>query len=448
MRTERGFVPPGHQAAGGCSGHTARRLIMQHFSYRNGELCAEQVPLSEVAGRFGTPCYVYSRAAIESGWQSYRQAFAGRSHLICYAVKANSNIAVLNLLAQLGSGFDIVSGGELERVLRAGGSPDRVIFSGVGKQRREMRQALEAGIKCFNVESRSELERLNRVAEEAGRIAPVALRINPDVDAVTHPYIATGLNSSKFGIHINDALQAYAMARMLKNIRVIGIDCHIGSQITGATPHIDAVKRLLLLVDQLETSGFRIEHIDAGGGLGIRYRDEDPPPARQLVKMLCETITDPEKLIIIEPGRSIVGNAGVLLSRIEYLKENSGKNFIVLDAAMNDLLRPALYNAWQEILPVAESSAAPIRRYDVVGPVCETGDFLGLDRELAVRMDDLLVICSAGAYGFSMSSNYNSRPRAAEVLIDGAHMHEIRRRETVADLMNGESLLRSVSALK
>jgi len=417
---------------------------MQHFIYQNGQLCADQLPLDEVAKRFGTPCYVYSRAAIEAQWLAYNQAFAERSHLICYAVKANSNIAVLNILADLGSGFDIVSIGELERVLRAGGSPDKVIFSGVGKQRHEMARALEAGIKCFNVESASELTRLNGVAAEAGQVAPVSLRINPDVDADTHPYIATGLNSNKFGIQVQDAISIYEQARALPYIRVVGIDCHIGSQITGKTPHVDALKRLLIVIDKLESLGFDLEHLDVGGGLGIRYRNEEPLLAQQLVSMLCETITDTRKQIIIEPGRSIVGNAGVLLTRVEYLKENADKNFAILDAGMNDLLRPALYNAWQNILPVHEHSDQNSKRYDIVGPICESGDFLGLDRVLSLREGDLLAICSAGAYGFAMSSNYNSRPRIAEIMIDGARMVEIRRRESIADLMAGETLIRSI----
>lgn len=414
---------------------------MQYFVYHNGQLCAEQLPLSEVARQYGTPCYVYSRAAIEEQWQAYDRAFAGRSHLICYAVKANSNIAVLNLLAELGSGFDIVSAGELERVLRSGGKPDRIIFSGTGKQRHEMQRALEAGIKCFNVESRSELLRLNEIATEFGTAAPVSLRVNPDVDAATHPYIATGLNSSKFGIPIDNAIETYQQARSLSHIRITGIDCHIGSQITGTTPHIDAIKRIMELVDKLESMGFSLQHVDVGGGLGIQYRDETPLTPEQLVANICNTITDPDKQIIVEPGRSIVGNAGVLLTRVEYLKENGGKNFAVVDAAMNDLLRPALYDAWQNILPVAEHSDTNQRCYDVVGPVCESGDFLGLERELSVREGDLLAICSAGAYGFSMSSNYNSRPRCAEIMIDADRMVEIRRRESIDDQLAGESLI-------
>ena len=413
---------------------------MHHFDYQNGQLCAEQLPLSKVADRFGTPCYVYSRAAIEAQWLAYDGAFAGRSHLICYAVKANSNIAILNLLAGLGSGFDIVSAGELERVLRAGGRPDRIIFSGVGKQRYEMERAMAAGIKCFNVESRSELYRLNEVASGFSFPAPVSIRINPDVDAATHPYIATGLNSNKFGIPYENAIDIYEQARSLPHVRVMGIDCHIGSQITGSTPHVDAIKRILVLVDKLEGLGFVIEHVDVGGGLGIRYRDEGPLTPQQLVGKICTTITDPAKQVIVEPGRTIVGNAGVLLTRIEYLKENAGKNFAIVDAAMNDLLRPALYDAWQNILPVIEHSETTAKHYDVVGPVCESGDFIGLDRELSIREGDLLAICSAGAYGFCMSSNYNSRPRAAEIMIDNDTMTEIRRRESIDDLLAAETL--------
>lgn len=417
---------------------------MRHFVYQNGQLCAEQLPLSEVAERFGTPCYVYSRAAIEEQWLAYDRAFAGRPHLVCYAVKANSNIAILNLLAKLGSGFDIVSGGELERVIRAGGRMDTVIFSGVGKLRHEMVRAMEAGIKCFNVESLSELQRLNEVASGFSTPAPVSLRINPDVDADTHPYIATGLYSNKFGIPFENAIDAFQEAGSLPHVRVMGIDCHIGSQITGTTPHIDAIKRILVLLEKLGELGFTIEHIDVGGGLGIRYLDEQPLSPQQLVENICATIPNPAIQLIVEPGRSIVGNAGVLLTRVEYLKENNGKNFAVVDAAMNDLIRPALYDAWQNILPVNEHSGTPAKRFDVVGPVCESGDFLGLDRELSVREGDLVVICSAGAYGFCMSSNYNTRPRAAELLVDGDRMVEIRRRESIDEILAGESIPQSV----
>lgn len=414
---------------------------MQFFEYRNGQLCAEQVPLSEVADRYGTPCYVYSRASMESQWKAYDEAFGERSHLICYAVKANSNIAILDLLSRLGSGFDIVSAGELERVLRAGGDPGKIIFSGVGKQTHEMMRCLEAGIRCFNVESEQELIRLNKVAGDIGKPARVSIRINPDIDAATHPYIATGLSRNKFGISVQDAIRVYKLAHSLPFIEITGIDCHIGSQITADTPHVDAVRRLLLLVDELEAVGISIQHIDIGGGLGIKYRDEAPPDAATLVKNICDVITDKGKEIIVEPGRSIVGQAGVLLTRVEYLKDNSGKSFAVMDAAMNDLLRPALYGAWQEVLPVNEHSGSPARVYDLVGPVCESGDFLALDRELSIEQGDLLVVCAAGAYSFCMSSNYNSRPRVAEVMVDSDRTLEIRRRETIDELMTGESTL-------
>lgn len=417
--------------------------MQRHFTYVDGQLYVDRVRVVGVAQRFGTPCYLYSRAAIEEQWLAYDRAFAERAHLVCYAVKANSNLAVLNVLAKLGSGFDIVSVGELERVLRAGGSPAKVIFSGVGKQPQEMLRALEAGIKCFNVESQSELTMLNEVACSAGRIAPVSLRINPDVDAETHPYIATGLNENKFGIPMGDAISCYKLAKSLQHIKVVGIGCHIGSQITGSTPHADAVKRLLILIEKLEDLGFSLEHIDVGGGLGIQYRDEEPLQPQQLVELICNTVTHNGTQIIIEPGRSIVGNAGILLTRVVYLKETGEKNFAVVDAAMNDLLRPALYDAWQNILPVAEHNGRDRKRYDVVGPICESGDFLGRDRDLSLREGDFLAICSAGAYGFCMSSNYNTRPRAAEIMVDGTDMIEIRRRESIDEIMAGESIIQS-----
>ena len=414
---------------------------MEGFHYADGRLFVEDMPLAEVAAAFGTPLYVYSRRAIESQWRTYSDAFGGRSHLICYAVKANGNLAILDLLARLGSGFDIVSGGELQRVLEAGGDPSRVVFSGVGKTRAEMQQALEAGIKCFNVESQPELRLLDRVAAESGVTAPVSLRVNPDVDANTHPYIATGLRESKFGIDIGLARVVYDEAMALAHVEPVGIDCHIGSQITSLDPYRDAVQRVMELVAELATAGLRLRHVDLGGGLGIRYRDEQPPGAQAKIAALCELVPDDNLEILVEPGRSIVGNAGVLLTRVLYLKDTGEKHFAVVDAAMNDLIRPALYNAWQDIMPLEQASGARERRYDVVGPVCETGDFLGLDRRLALREGDGLAVYGAGAYGFCMSSNYNARPRAAEVLVDGAAMHEIRRRETLADLYRGESLL-------
>ena len=415
---------------------------MRAFSYTNGQLGAEGVALAEVARRHGTPCYVYSRAAIEQQWRAFHTAFAGHNHLICYAVKANSNIAVLNVLARLGSGFDVVSVGELERVIKAGGDPGKIVFSGVGKRRDEMQRALQAGIRCFNVESTAELEHLNQVAGELHRRAPVSLRVNPDVDVATHPYIATGLKENKFGIPYEEALPIYMRAADMPHIDVVGIDCHIGSQITVLGPFIDALERLLQLVNEIENRGIEIKHVDIGGGLGIHYRDETPPPAADYVKEVMQLFAGKPCEIILEPGRSIVGNAGVLLTRVEYLKHTPHKNFVIVDAAMNDLLRPALYEAWHDILPLAEASSRKQGKvYDVVGPVCETGDFLGKDRELVLQAGDLLAVCSAGAYGFCMSSTYNSRPRTCEVMIDNGKIHEIRKRELLSDLLTGESLL-------
>lgn len=408
---------------------------------RNGRLHLEDADLGELAALHGTPSYVYSRRAIEAAWQAYADAFAQQDHLICYAVKANSSLAVLNCLARLGSGFDIVSGGELERVLRAGGEPGKVVFSGVGKTAAEMRQALAAGILCFNVESEAELERLNAVAAELGVVAPVSLRVNPDVDARTHPYISTGLRDNKFGIEIHRAEAVYLRARDLPHIDLTGIDCHIGSQLTDLSPIRDALERMLALLDRLNDAGIQLQHVDIGGGIGIRYRDEQPPTAAEYAAVVLEQLGDRKLKLLMEPGRAIVGNAGVLLTRVEYLKEAPEKNFAVVDAAMNDLLRPALYEAWQDIVPVAENDAAGTALYDVVGPVCESADFLGKDRELAVAPGDLLAVLSAGAYGFAMSSNYNSRPRAAELMVDGAAVHLARRRETVDELMRGEAIL-------
>ncbi len=414
---------------------------MDHFQYQNGRLCAEEVDLAEVAEVYGTPVYVYSRATIERHWQAFEAALAGVEHLICYAVKANSNLAVLNLLARLGSGFDIVSGGELERVLAAGGDPAKVVFSGVGKREEEMRRALEVGIHCFNVESEPELERLNRVAGELGVRAPVSLRVNPDVDAKTHPYISTGLKENKFGIAIERSPAVYARAAGLPHLEVIGIDCHIGSQITDTTPFADALDRVIRLVDELCVRGIAIRHIDLGGGLGITYRNETPPLPGDFMAPLLERLADHDLKLIIEPGRAIVGNGGVLLTRVEYLKHTDHKDFAVVDAAMNDLMRPALYNAWQTIVPVRPRPDLPARSYDVVGPVCETGDFLGKGRELALLEGDLLAVRSAGAYGFAMSSNYNTRPRAAEVMVDGSRAHLVRARESVTELFALESVL-------
>lgn len=414
---------------------------MDYFSYRSNILWAEEVPLPEIANRFGTPCYVYSRAAIESQWRAFDQAFRDYPHRICYAVKANSNLAVLNVLARLGSGFDIVSGGELERVLAAGGQPDQVVFSGVGKRADELQRALAVGIACFNVESEAELECLNAVAGQLGRQAPVSLRVNPDVDAQTHPYIATGLRENKFGIEIGQAPEVYARAVALPYIDVLGVDCHIGSQLTSLSPFIAALERVLVLVDKLAGQGIEIGHIDLGGGLGIVYRDEVPPSPQEYAAALRQKLAGRDLEVWIEPGRVIVGNGGVLLTRVEYLKQAPEKNFAVVDAAMNDLLRPALYNAWQEILPVTFYPDREPALFDVVGPVCETGDFLGKERNLAIGKGGLLVVRSAGAYGFTMSSNYNSRPRAAEVMVDGNKAYLVRERETVSSLYAGESVL-------
>jgi diaminopimelate decarboxylase len=415
------------------------------FSYQAGALCAEHVPLASIAERVGTPCYVYSRAAIESAYHEFAAACAGRDTLICYAVKANSNLAILNLLARLGSGFDIVSGGELERVLAAGGSPSKIVFSGVGKTEAEMRAALQAGIHCFNVESEAELERLSRVAQAEGKIAPVSLRVNPDVDPKTHPYIATGLRESKFGIPFEEAPRLYRhAAARLPGLRVIGIDCHIGSQLTEIEPFVDALDKVLGLADALLAEGIRIEHLDLGGGLGIRYRDENPPAVKDYMERLFSRIGERKLRLVFEPGRSMVGNTGLLLTRVEYLKHGAARNFAVVDAAMNDLLRPALYEAWHDIVPVGNADPrliATAREYDVVGPVCESGDFLGLERRLAIAPGDLLAVMSAGAYGMSMSSNYNTRPRAAEVMVDGETVHLIRKRENVRELFASEQLL-------
>ena len=413
---------------------------MDAFNYRDGALFAEGVALSAIAERFGTPTYVYSRAHIEAQYRSYADALQGMSHLVCFAVKANSNLGVLNVLARLGAGFDIVSGGELERVLAAGGRADRVVFSGVGKTREDMRRALEVGVHCFNVESTEELERLQVVAAEMGLRAPVSLRVNPDVDAGTHPYISTGLKENKFGIAIADAEDVYIRAAQLPNLEVVGVDCHIGSQLTSLDPFLDALDRLLALVDRLGECGILLRHLDLGGGLGVRYRDEAPPLAGDYIKAVRERLGDRDLALVFEPGRHIVANAGVLLTKVEYLKHTEHKDFAIVDAAMNDLIRPALYQAWMDVSAVQPRQGEP-RTYDVVGPICETGDFLAKDRALNLAEGDLLAVRSAGAYGFVMSSNYNTRGRSAEVLVDGDQAFEVRRRETVAELFAGESLL-------
>ncbi|AGL87700.1 diaminopimelate decarboxylase [Pseudomonas protegens] len=413
---------------------------MDAFNYRDGELFAEGVALSAIAERFGTPTYVYSRAHIEAQYQAYAQALSGMPHLVCFAVKANSNLGVLNVLARLGAGFDIVSRGELERVLAAGGQADKIVFSGVGKTRDDMRRALEVGVHCFNVESAEELERLQLVAAELGVRAPVSLRVNPDVDAGTHPYISTGLKENKFGIDIATAEDVYIRAAQLPNLEIVGVDCHIGSQLTTLEPFIDALDRLLDLVDRLGECGIYLRHIDLGGGLGVRYRDEEPPLAADYVKAVRERLDGRDLALVFEPGRFIVANAGVLLTRVEYLKHTEHKDFAIVDGAMNDLIRPALYQAWMDVSAVRPRDTEP-RTYDIVGPICETGDFLAKERTLALAEGDLLAVHSAGAYGFVMSSNYNTRGRAAEVLVDGDQAVEVRRRETVAELFAGESLL-------
>lgn len=413
---------------------------MTFFHTVNDALYAEQVALSSIAEQFGTPCYVYSRAALTQSFNDLDTALGSREHLICYAVKANPNIAILNVFAQLGAGFDIVSGGELQRVLAAGGDPAKTVFSGVGKSASEMRLALEAGVLCFNVESENELHRLNQIAGVMGKVAPVSLRVNPDVDAKTHPYISTGLKDNKFGVAYPDALRLYRLTKSLPHLRVTGIDCHIGSQLTEIGPFVDALEKVLLLVDQLHAEQIPVSHIDLGGGLGIRYRDEVPPPTNSYAQALLGKLADYPQKIMLEPGRLLVGNAGLLLTRVEYLKHGTDKNFAIVDAAMNDLMRPALYDAYHEIVPVIQRMASS-RRYEVVGPVCESGDFLGHNRLLNIHEGDLLAILSAGAYGMSMSSNYNTRPRAAEIMVDGAQFHVIRPREVVEQLFNSEKLL-------
>ena len=413
---------------------------MSDFTYKNGQLHAEDISLLEIAKRHNTPCYIYSKKAIQTKYTEFDLAFTSNQHLICYAVKANSNISILNILAKMGSGFDIVSSGELFRVLKAGGSPDKVVFSGVGKRLDEMKFALEQNIKCFNVESKSELLKLNKIAESMKVSAPVSLRVNPDVDAKTHPYIATGLKENKFGISFELAKDIFKQAAKMSNINLIGIDCHIGSQISELSPFQDALQKLLDLIDELKKIGIQLRHVDIGGGLGITYKDEVLPTPSQYVNAITNTANGHDLEIIIEPGRSIVGNAGILLTKVEYLNETPFKNFAVVDTAMNDLIRPSLYNGWHEIKRVTRDSDAKEKTYDIVGPICETGDFVGKNRTLSLTEGDLLAIFSTGAYGFSMSSNYNSRPRAAEILVDDNQIYEIRERETQEDLINGELL--------
>ncbi|MFA6921531.1 MAG: diaminopimelate decarboxylase [Gallionella sp.] len=433
--------------------------MSNYFKFQNNQLHAEQVPLSDIADQYGTPCYVYSRAALTDGFRQFSDALQGREHLICYAVKANANLAILNVFARLGAGFDIVSGGELQRVLAAGGDARKVVFSGVGKTAAEMRMALEVGILCFNVESAAELDRLNDVAGRMGKIAAISLRVNPDVDAKTHPYISTGLKQNKFGVAYTEAVALYRKAHGLKHLRITGMDCHIGSQLTETSPFIAAVEKILLLVDELAEDGIELEHLDLGGGLGICYNDETPPAIADYISALLGALQGRTQKLILEPGRVLVGNAGVLLTRVEYLKPGEEKNFAIVDAAMNDLMRPALYDAFHGIVPVVrEEHAVPLSNplphagegatekissaiYEVVGPICETGDFIGHGRDLAIAPHSLLAVMSAGAYGMSMSSNYNTRPRAAEIMVDGSAVHLIRERETVAQLYAGEKII-------
>ncbi len=414
---------------------------MDHFRYQHNCLYAEQLEVSEIAKQFGTPCYIYSRATLERHWHAFDQAFGEFRHLICYAVKANSNLAILNLLARLGSGFDIVSIGELERVLAAGGRPEKIVFSGVGKREDEILAALKVGIRCFNVEVCGELDRINRLAGHLGLIAPVSFRVNPDIDAKTHPYISTGLKENKFGIAIDLARKEFNRAAQMPNIKVVGIDCHIGSQLVETKPFLDALERVLALVDALHEDGIQLQHLDLGGGLGICYRDEQPPQPAEYIQAILQRLAGREFEILLEPGRAIVGNAGILVTKVEYLKPTADKNFAIVDAAMNDLVRPALYGAWQEIVPVNNAGNGREQTWDIVGPVCETGDFLGKDRLLNLAEGDLLAVRSAGAYGFTMSSNYNSRPRVAEIMVDGEKSHLIREREAIQQLWAGEILL-------
>lgn len=414
---------------------------MNSFTQKNNILHAENVALNSIANEFGTPCYVYSKSALTQAFESFSSGFQGKNHLVCFAVKSNPNLAILNLFAKLGAGFDIVSGGELARALAAGGDPKKIVFSGVGKTEAEMQAALNAGIFCFNVESASELTRLNKVASAMGKVAPVSLRVNPNVDAKTHPYISTGLKNNKFGVAYEDALNIYLQAAAMTNIAIHGVDCHIGSQITELSPFLDAFDRVLALVDALEAHGIAIEHIDAGGGIGICYNDETPPEFTAYATAMLAKLGNRNIKLVFEPGRALVGNAGVLLTKVEYLKHTESKSFAIVDAAMNDLMRPALYDAYHDIKAVMPHDDRNASTYEIVGPVCESGDFLGHDRTLALEEGDLLAIMSAGAYGMSMASNYNTRPRVAEVMVDGEKCHLIRKRELTADLFALEAIL-------
>ena len=413
---------------------------MDHFNYKGDSLFAEDITVTDIAAQYGTPCFIYSRATLERHYRVYAEALAGHPHKICFAVKANSNLGVLNVLARLGAGFDIVSGGELDRVLAAGGDASKIIFSGLGKTTNEIRKGLDVGIHCFNVESEAELMRISEVAQAEGKVAPISVRVNPDVDAGTHPYISTGLKENKFGIPAANAIDLYRSAAKMDGLSITGIDFHIGSQLTTVEPFLDAIDRILEMVDELDEEGIKISHFDMGGGLGVSYGQEIPPHPSELIALVQEKFTDREMEIVVEPGRSIAANAGIFVTRIEYLKNNEHKKFAIVDGAMNDLIRPALYSAWQEIIPVEKSSEAAAI-YDVVGPICESSDFLGKDRELSIAAGDLLAVRSAGAYGFVMSSNYNTRPRVAEIMIDCSDSYLVRERETVAELFANEYML-------
>ena len=415
---------------------------MDFFQYKNNQLMAENLPVKQLAEQFGTPLYIYSKATLERHWHAFDNAFGEHPHLVCFAVKSNPNIAILNVMAKLGSGFDIVSQGELERVLAAGGDAAKVVFSGVAKSRQEIARALEVNIRCFNVESEAELLRINQIAGEMGKIAPISLRVNPDVDAHTHPYISTGLKENKFGVSVEQAREVYKVAATLPNIKIVGMDCHIGSQLTELQPFLDAVDRLIVLMEQLKQDGIRLKHLDLGGGLGVTYTDETPPHPTEYAKALWEKLSAFSELeIIVEPGRAITANAGILVTKVEYLKSNESRNFAIVDAGMNDMIRPALYQAYMNILEIDRTLAREEKMYDVVGPICETSDFLGKQRKLAIAEGDYLAQRSAGAYGASMSSNYNSRPRTAEVMVDGDKAYLIRRREALNELWQLESLL-------
>ncbi len=415
---------------------------MDFFQYKNNQLMAENLPVKQLAEQFGTPLYVYSKATLERHWNAFNNAFGEHPHLVCFAVKSNPNIAILNVMAKLGSGFDIVSQGELERVLAAGGDAAKVVFSGVAKSHQEIARALEVNIRCFNVESEAELLRINQIAGDMSKIAPISLRVNPDVDAHTHPYISTGLKENKFGVSVEQAREVYKLAATLPNIKIVGMDCHIGSQLTELKPFLDAVDRLIVLMEQLKQDGIHLKHLDLGGGLGVTYTDETPPHPTEYAKALWEKLSAFSELeIIVEPGRAITANAGILVTKVEYLKSNESRNFAIVDAGMNDMIRPALYQAYMNILEIDRTLAREEKIYDVVGPICETSDFLGKQRKLAIAEGDYLAQRSAGAYGASMSSNYNSRPRTAEVMVDGDKAYLIRRRETLNELWQLESLL-------